>query len=451
MISKQSPVLLFAGVPADGHFNPVFSIASHLRGKGYNVAFLTSPTYKGKVESAGIEWFHMDDVMTPEFFAGFGKIMQMPFGVERMGEEIPLAFVKPLPARVAHFEAALVSLRERDPTRQVIVLEDIFNWCIYTFKHGRPLPKGLDTLPKSIGIGVTPLLLDSQDTGPTWMGMPPDSTPSGKLRNAALLKLFREGPSKKLLDELTKGYESLGADMSGPKAEGIFNSWYTANDSFLQLCSPSMEYERSDLPSTIEFVGVLDGDAPKANLVYPSWWSDISEAKDNGNQVVFVAQGTINFDYTELVIPTIEAMAEQKNVIVVVVLCMRDAVLPAEVKVPSNVRVVDFFPYDVILRYADVFVSNVGYGSFGHAVRNGVPVLAAGLSQEKLETAQRVQTSGMGVNLETQRPSPKQVLAGVNKILGSPLYKKAAMAIQKENKQLNALAAIERKVNEMTL
>jgi UDP:flavonoid glycosyltransferase YjiC (YdhE family) len=451
---KKAPLLLFTAFPADGHFNPVFILAAYMKQRGYEVVFVTSPMFKAKIESIGAEYIEMDEVLTPEGIAGLMESAKLPFGIERLKEEFRHVFISTMPTKIQQLEEAMVQVHARDPERQIIFVEDVPNWGLYPYKHGRPLPAGWTELPKSIGVGLTPLLIDGVDSAPILMGLPPDSTPSGKLRNAALLKLFREGPLKVLIDCWVGGMEKVGStDMEGAWAEGIFNSWYTAHDAVAQLCSPSMDYERSDMPPAIEFIGVLAGSPPPADLVYPSWWSDVAEAKKDGKntRVVFVTQGTTNPDVSELILPTINALADRDDVLVVATLGMRGVSLPEGTTLPANARVIDYFPYDVVLEHADIFVTNAGYGSFGHAVRKGVPMVLAGQAQEKFEVAMRAAWAGLGVNLKTQHPTVEQVRDGVDQVLADLRFKKAAVGLKAENEKLDALAAFERKVKELIL
>jgi UDP:flavonoid glycosyltransferase YjiC (YdhE family) len=48
--------ILFANFPGDGHFNPLTSLAVHLKKAGYDVRWYTSRSYAGKLRKLGI--FH---------------------------------------------------------------------------------------------------------------------------------------------------------------------------------------------------------------------------------------------------------------------------------------------------------------------------------------------------------------------------------------------------------
>jgi hypothetical protein len=49
--------ILFATVPADGHFNPLTSVAMHLKAVGHDVRWYAGPSYSAKLERLGIPCF----------------------------------------------------------------------------------------------------------------------------------------------------------------------------------------------------------------------------------------------------------------------------------------------------------------------------------------------------------------------------------------------------------
>ena len=46
--------ILFANVPAEGHFNPLTGLAVHLKNEGYDVRWYASERYGAKIEKLGI-------------------------------------------------------------------------------------------------------------------------------------------------------------------------------------------------------------------------------------------------------------------------------------------------------------------------------------------------------------------------------------------------------------
>ncbi|EFQ35508.1 uncharacterized protein GLRG_10652 [Colletotrichum graminicola M1.001] len=448
--TKHSPLLLVTAFPGEGHVNPLLTIASYLVKKDYEVVFISTPDFRHRVEEAGAEWVCTDSPFTEELFRSLAETFSLPSVPDRFAIEYKKVFLNTLPPRARKTAEVLALLKARDPNRQIIVIEDALNWSFLPLKYGMPLAQGLTEIPRSIGIGVAAFILESRDTGPIPYGLPPDSTHSGRLRNAILQDLAEKGPLKPALDGLREAMETLGCTDIPTKR--MFRCAYTAHDVTLQLCPPSLEYPISDLPPSVEYIGILPRKTPSPDFRYPTWWSEVERTQPDNKyrHVIFVSQGTVASDYTDLVLPAIEAFANRHDVLVVVALGTRGAQLPSEVVIPPNARVLDYMPYDTILEYTDVFISNGGYGALTHAVRNGVPVVLAGESQEKSEVAMRAVYAGLGVSLATQRPTAEQIRKGTDEVLRDTKYRKAVMRLKGEDDSMDALATVEAKVKEMT-
>ncbi|ORY57422.1 uncharacterized protein BCR38DRAFT_413825 [Pseudomassariella vexata] len=104
---------------------------------------------------------------------------------------------------------------------------------------------------------------------------------------------------------------------------------------------------------------------------------------------------------------------------------------------------VDYLLYDTILPYADECVSNAGYSAFTHAAVNGVPIVVVGESENEKEISKRTAWPGLGVDLETQTPSMKNLRDGIEEILENERHKKRAIELIEENRSMDSLARIE--------
>lgn len=149
------------------------------------------------------------------------------------------------------------------------------------------------------------------------------------------------------------------------------------------------------------FVRVLD-----KNFVYFFWWEefmfnsvffDFDLVK---KKVVFVIQGIVYCVYYELMILVIQVMVDREDVLVVVILGEKGELnFLLEEEIFRNVRMVDYFFYEVIFFYVDVFVFNVGYGGFMYGIMNGVLMVLVGLIVDKGDVCQWVVRVGVVVNL----------------------------------------------------
>ncbi|KAL8376936.1 hypothetical protein RB595_007862 [Gaeumannomyces hyphopodioides] len=418
---KQKPHLVVGAASAAGHTLPL-------------------------VERAGAELVPIPELFADEAAAAAAMAERdtiAPGGPPRFKHDLRTIFLSTIPARHEALKRHLEHLAAARPGRQVILLLEVYFLGAEALRHGAPLPRGYDRLPRSIGVSIAPLLVHSVDTGPVGPGLPPDSTPSGRLRNAMLNKMFEEQFAD-LTEERALMLRRLGATRD--PAGWLFNDWMTAADVTLQTCAPSLEYERSDLAPSIRFVGALPARPVPAELAYPGWWADL-----DGRRVVAVTQGTVATDPRDLIEPTLRGLAGRgDDVLVVALLGVRGASLPADVEVPANARVLDYFPYEALLARADVFVHNGGYGGVQTSIMHGVPLVVAGVTEDKAEMSMRIQCAGVGVNLATSTPTAEQVRAAVDEVLANPAYRQRVLAMKKENEDLDALARIEAQVVEFT-
>ena len=163
--------------------------------------------------------------------------LNLSTGFQRAFVVQEILFFKPLPHRTRIIEETLSTLRERNPGRQIIIVADTAAASIHPFKFGRKLPRGVVKFPKTIGISIAPLYLQSIDTAPYMLALPPDSTVSGRLRNQELYKLMLNGPWKQWREFHTDAL--LKADATSlPDADTMpLDAYLTHSDVCLQMCS----------------------------------------------------------------------------------------------------------------------------------------------------------------------------------------------------------------------
>lgn len=164
---------------------------------------------------------------------------------------------------------------------------------------------------------------------------------------------------------------------------------------------------------------------------------------------MFVCQGTVALDYTDLIIPTMAALQHRPNTIVVVALGKRGVTLPEDVFVPANARVADYVPYDEILPLSSVFITNGGYGAFQHGMSNGTPMVVGGAGEDKPEVTARVEWCGLGVNLKTGKPTQEQILEGVDEVIKNPKYRKRAKELEAEMATFDPMSVIADSIDEL--
>jgi UDP:flavonoid glycosyltransferase YjiC (YdhE family) len=183
---------------------------------------------------------------------------------------------------------------------------------------------------------------------------------------------------------------------------------------------------------------------PSAGVELPDWAGDI----DGSRRVVLVTQGTVaNRDLAQVIAPTLAALADEPDVLVLATTGGRPVeAIPGPI--PANARLAKFLPYDWLLPKVEIVVTNGGYGTVSHALELGIPVVVAGLTEDKAEISARVAWSGVGVNLATNNPTPEALRQAVRDVLDKPQYRERAAVLAREFAQYDAESDIVRLVGE---
>jgi UDP:flavonoid glycosyltransferase YjiC (YdhE family) len=146
---------------------------------------------------------------------------------------------------------------------------------------------------------------------------------------------------------------------------------------------------------------------------------------------VLVTQGTYNIDPTDLVEPTLRALADADALVLATTARAR-----LGTAAPENARIADFLNFDDVLPLVDVAITNGGWGGVLHALSHGIPLLVAGGDLDKPEIAARVAWSGAGVDLGTGKPSERQIASALARILAEPRFAERARSIATQLREL---------------
>lgn len=296
-----------------------------------------------------------------------------------------------------------------------------------------------------MGIGVIPMTLSSRDTAPFGPGLPPPTSDEQRAQYAAMGKQVGETFFANCQKTWFEMFEEVGAKVP---PMSLFDAPFHLQDRFLQMAPPSSEYPRSDAPDTIRFSGGIPKGAREPMTDPPSFWQEITTNKGD-RDVVLVCQGTIALNYNDLIIPTIKALKDRPNTIVVAVLGIKGKTLPEGTVIPDNARVADYISFDDILPHCSTFITNGGYGAFQHSISNGVPVVCGGTTEDKPEVCSRVEWSGMGINLRTAQPTEKQLLEAVDEIIKNPKYSTRAKEMEAEMKEFDPISVVANNIDEL--
>ena len=108
-----------------------------------------------------------------------------------------------------------------------------------------------------------------------------------------------------------------------------------------------------------------------------------------------------------------------------------------------------YLPFEWLLPKVDVLVTNGGYGSVNQAMSFGIPLVTAGLTEDKADVNARVAWSGVGINLATNEPVPPALRVAVRTVLDTPHFRARAAAIAEEFRAINTRSEILRTIEQV--
>lgn len=405
--------ILFANVPADGHFNPMTGLAKHLQSAGYDVRWYSSSAYESKLEKLQIPFFPFKKALevtgsnVDEIFPQRRKIKNK---IKKLNHDIVNFFT----LRGPEYYADIRNIYQSFPF-DLMIADSAFT--------GIPFVKDLLNIPV-ISIGVFPLCETSKDLPPSGLGMTPSYSLFGKLKQAVLRTLTNRLLFRSANKVMSR---TLGEYNIPDESSGIFDIMSKKSDLLLQSGTPGFEYYRSDLSANVRFIGPL--------LPYKAGRKNAEQWFDNRllqhDKIILVTQGTVEKDIEKILVPALEAFKNTDTLVVATTGGSQTEVLRK--RFPDNNFIIeDFIPFDDIMPYADVYVSNGGYGGVMLAIENQLPMVVAGVHEGKNEINARIGYFGLGINLKTETPKPATMRSAVETVLANDKYKRNIIKLGKE-------------------
>jgi MGT family glycosyltransferase len=426
--------VLMTSLAAAGHLNPLLAIAHGLLDDGHEVTILTGSGMRPRVEAAGAKFRSFTgeaDFEPGEVIKTLPDFATLPRGPERSLLIMSRFLVDPIPAQ---YEGLQQAIHEDRP--DIIVADDMVLGVLPMLLGSRA------DRPAIVVCGTSVLHVARDDGAPLSLGLAPAATQADRDRYAAIARDRARLLYEPLEQHLNQTLAKAGAGpLSAPT--GPFELISGIVDAYLQLTVPSFEFPREDLPPTIHFVGrppIIPSQAP-----LPDWAGDL----DGKRKVVLVTQGTIaNHDFDLLIAPTLAALAEERDLLVMVTTGGRpvDAIT---CPIPANARIASFLPFEWALRKANAFVTNGGYGSVNQALSFGLPIVGAGTTEDKGDVNARIAWSGAGIDLATNQPSPQALRESIRAVLDKPVYRIRATEIAAEFAQTDTRAEIMRVLTDL--
>ena len=418
--------------PATGHLNPLLAIGRILIAEGHEIVGLSGSALRERIEGIGAEFrplpagadFDLGDIVSvvPE-------LKHITPGPQWLRVAIERLFVDTIPAQHKGLQQVL-----RDFPADVVIGDDMIFGVLPMLLGPR------SKRPPIVLCGTSILHWRREDEAPHFAGLPPATTQAQLKEYAAISQEHDRVVNQPLARRLNRSLEDFGV---GPLSMTLFDSVVELADAYLQLTVPSFEFPR-DIPPSVHFIGALPIIPNQAPL--PSWAHEL----DGSRKVVLVTQGTVaNHDFGLLIAPTLAALANEPDLLVVVTAGGRpiDAI-PGPI--PSNARLASYLPFEWVLPKVDVFVTNGGYGSVNQAMSFGIPLVTAGLTEDKADVNARVAWSGVGIDLATNEPTPQALREAIRTVLDKPNYRSRASLMADEFDGIDTRSEILRIISQVS-
>ena len=421
--------ILFATIPFDGHFNPLTSLADHLKASGHDVRWYTQEVYETKLRKLGIPHYPFRKALQLNQYnldTVFSDRLKYKGQIKRLNFDLQNVFVY----RAPEFYQDICEINETFPF-DIMVADVMFT--------ALPLVKHLMNKPV-IAVGVVPLVESSKDLAPAGLGLTPDDSFTGRQKQKFLRFLTDRvlfGSTHRLYRKILSTY---GISARGNTMDFLVKS----STLFLQSGTPGFEYRRSDLGKNIRYVGALLPVRSKKTQQ-----TDLRMKAREFRKVILVTQGTVEKDPRKLLIPTLEAFRESDCLVIATTGGSGTEELRSKYS-QKNIIIEDFIPFGEVLPFTDVYITNGGYGGVMLSLENHVPMVVAGVHEGKNEINARVGYFSVGINLETETPTPEKLRESVRAIFSDSSFKKNALRLGNEFRRYNPEALCEKYVYEAT-
>ena len=418
--------ILFASMPADGHFNPLTGIAVELTGRGHDVRWYAGPTYGARLDRLGMPWFAYDraiEVMASNLDELFPQRATLK-GPQLISFDLDKFFV----SQVENHYQDMAAIKDGWPFEALVCDGALYAELLVAESLHLPV----------FAVGLTMVMPDAHGPPPCF-GLMPARTPLGRLRHAVVRKMLASGMRVGTIhyNEILArhGVAPIGSD-------GFPHEPMLRTQRVFLNGSPGLEFPGYQPLPNAEYVGplvparrALSASAPLPDVVV-----------DPTAKVVTVSQGTVdNTDPAKLIIPTIEALKDSGYVVVATTAGSQTAALRARYPQP-NVVIADFINYDDLFPHVDVFVTSGGFGSNLAAFLHGLPVVGAGKREGKNDINARIGYNNLGIDLRSEHPKPAAIHKAVRRLLDDPTYARKVADLRAELQSYDPIGTIEKRL-----
>jgi MGT family glycosyltransferase len=191
--------------------------------------------------------------------------------------------------------------------------------------------------------------------------------------------------------------------------------------------SRGFDYDRADLPPSVEYVGPCLWDGGRADSP-PAWLRDLPADQP----LVYVSEGTVNLE-PRVLRAAAQGLAGLPIQVVITTGRHRDpASLGLGAAAAPNVRVERWVPLAPLLPRLAAIVTVGGPSTLLAGLDAGVPAVIVPSDWDHPETAWRLVASGAGIRLAPRACTPRRMRRAVTRVLEDPRFRRQARRLSAE-------------------
>lgn len=405
---------LFTVWPFAGHLHPSLAVAHALRARGHDVAFYTGGTVRPVVEHEGFKFFpfhnvdeervcaiaHSEFCSSPSFWKRLQRARQLQ---DKFREWL----LDTVPRQVEDLEAVLSEWRA-----DVLVCDLAFWSPILVFHEKGQIPVAVFSI-------LAACVLPGPDAPIQGRGLP-------RPRNAFMRWSSRV--ERSVVASFSTGFRAhvnrLRRSYGLPPLRISVTEFAGQMPLYLVPSTPEFDYERHDLPRSVQYVGPCLWDKP-SDKARPEWVAQLADDRP----LVYVTEATIGVHEPFLLRTAMRALSGLPMQVVMTTGKHREGV-DLDLGPPvSNIRVESYVPQSDLLPKASVMVTLGGSGGVLAALKMGVPLVIVPTEWDRPENAQRVVEAGAGLRIAPNRCTPERLRAAVEQVMTEPSFRQNAQRL----------------------
>lgn len=405
---------LFTVWPFAGHLHPSIAIAHSLRDRGHRVGFYTGTAAQAMIEGEGFEFFPFHEV--DECRTSALASSEFPYSPSlwvrlRNAKKLQTKFrewlLDTIPQQVTDIETVMAKWRPD------ALICDLAFWSPVLVLHEKR------RIPVAVLSILAACILPGPDA-PFWgQGSP-------RPRNAWLRRRYQL--QRTLLTWLSARFRTEVNTMRGryglPEISCSVTEYAGRMPLYLVPSAPEYDYERRDLPPSVQYVGPCLWDKP-GHAPPPEWLATIPVHRP----LIYVTEATIGTAEPFLLKAAAHALKDLPVEVVMTAGKQRNLSELDLGVAARNVRVESYVPQSDLLPRMSVMVTLGGSGGVLAALKAGIPLVVVPTEWDRPENAQRIVEAGAGLRIPAHKCNPERLRAAVERVLTEPAFRQNAQRL----------------------